>query len=157
MNYCKLALFGHRDLCSYILVERGLSDLMSSLTRGDRRIELYIGRHGEFDIFAASVIKRLKKKYGDERILLNLVLPYAAGNAEFYEKYYDSIIIPPAIDGTHPKGAIKKRNRWMVEECELFVCYVEHEGGGAYSAMQYAAKLGKRIINLASSQNDEKR
>ena len=68
---------------------------------------------------------------------------------EHYEKYYDSVIIPECIAKTHPKGAITKRNRWMIEQADLFICFVEHEEGGAYTALKYAKKLGKKIINLA--------
>ncbi len=81
--------------------------------------------------------------------MLILVLPYAVKDIEHYEKYYSSIIIPECVEGTHPKGAIVKRNKWMIEESDLLICYVEHKHGGAYTAMEYAKKIGKDIINLA--------
>lgn len=56
----------------------------------------------------------------------------------------------------HPKGAITKRNRWMVEQADLLVCYVEQDEGGAYAALKYAKKLGKKTINLAIESDDEK-
>ena len=80
---------------------------------------------------------------------MTLVLPYMNKDIAYYEQYYDSILIPACLSRIHPKGAITKRNRWMVEECDLLVCYVEHESGGAYAALQYARKMGKEIINLA--------
>jgi len=46
------------------------------------------------------------------------------------------------------KGAITKRNRFMVEQCDLVIAWVNHEGGGAYDALKYAKKLHKDIINL---------
>ncbi|MBE6646325.1 MAG: DUF1273 domain-containing protein, partial [Ruminococcaceae bacterium] len=55
-------------------------------------------------------------------------------------------MIPECIGRTHPKCAITKRNRWMVEACDLFICYVEREDGGAYTAMKYAKKLEKKVI-----------
>ena len=76
-------------------------------------------------------------------------MPYPEKNTVYYEKYYDTVMIPECIGKTHPKGAITKRNRWMVEQADLFICYVEREEGGAYTALKYAKKLEKNIINLA--------
>ena len=69
--------------------------------------------------------------------------------------YYDNVMIPECIGRTHPKGAITKRNRWMVEACDLFICYIEREDSGAYTAMKYAKKLEKKVINLAKSEEDQ--
>ena len=37
----------------------------------------------------------------------------------------------------------------MIDRSQLLICYVEHNKGGAYTAMKYAEKLGSEIINLA--------
>ena len=67
---------------------------------------------------------------------------------EYYEKYYDSILIPECLYGAHPKSAITLRNRWMVERSDLVIVYVERNKGGAYAAMTHAKKLNKEIVNL---------
>lgn len=144
----KVSLFGHRNFDGHNLVEKKLFDLFSELLATEEYIDIYIGRDGEYDIFAASVIKRIKKALGDANITMNLVLPYLKKDIEYYETYYDSIIVPEAIAKSHYKAAITKRNRWMVEESELLICYVNCEKGGAFSAMKYAKKLGKRVVNL---------
>ena len=76
------------------------------------------------------------------------MLPYAVTALEFYEKYYDSIIIPETVYGAHPKAAITLKNRWMIEQSDLVIVYVERNSGGAYKAMKYAEKLNKKLINL---------
>lgn len=69
---------------------------------------------------------------------------------DMLEKQFDSVIIPPTLHHVHPKAAIKKRNEWMVEQAQLLLCCVEKQSGGAYTAMKYAERLGKEIINLAT-------
>ena len=76
------------------------------------------------------------------------MLPYHVADIEYYHKYYDSIIIPECVSGVYPKSAITARNRWIVEESELVIVNVERNNGGAYTAMKYAEKLNKKIINL---------
>ena len=110
-------------------------------------IEIYMGRDGEFDTYAATLVKRVQKDYDDyHAIEFNLVLPYPKKDMEDFDKYYDRVDIPISA---HPKLAITKRNEWMVEQAELVICYIERESGGAYKAVQYAKKLEKEIINLA--------
>ena len=96
----------------------------------------------------ASLIKRVQKEVGSDNNDLTLVLPYTMADVEYYEKYYDSVIIPELVDGVHPKFAITLKNRWMVEQADLVIVNVEHRKGGAYTAMKYAERNNKKIINI---------
>ena len=51
--------------------------------------------------------------------------------------------------------ASTERNRWMVEQADLVIVFVEKDSGGAYTAMKYAKQLGKTIINLAEKERNE--
>ena len=120
---------------------------MKELLRTKDFVEFYIGRDGEFDIYAASIIKRVQMAIGTENSELNLVLPYVRKDIEYYEKYYDRVSIPISA---HPKLAITKRNKWMVEQADIVICYIERKKGGAYAAIRYAETLGKAVLNLAN-------
>lgn len=67
-----------------------------------------------------AAVRRLKKKYQDLNIHLNLVLPCMTNqinrDKEYLESKFDNIIIPIDLMGVHYKAAIKKRNRWMVDQ-----------------------------------------
>lgn len=148
----RIVLFGHRDFNGHRVLDERLDPLLKELLRNKPFVEIYIGRNGEFDLYAATVVKRVQKAIGKENSAFICVLPYAERDMEYYEKYYDAVIIPECVRKTHPKGAITKRNRWMVEQADLFICYVEREKGGAYAALQYAKKLEKKIRNLAEGE-----
>lgn len=150
MNVYRVTLFGHRDLSKQQMIEKALYPLLRDLIQTNPYVEFYIGRNGEFDKFVASVIKRAQKAFGNENSEMTLVLPYIQKDMEYYDQYYDRIMIPDGVEKAYPKGAITKRNRWMIEQCDLLICYVEHKNGGAYAARKYAEKLGKKIINLSS-------
>ena len=73
-------------------------------------------------------------------------------NAEknYYERMYDGVLIPEELIGVHPKAAIKKRNRLMVDWSDTLIAFVYRDFGGAYETLQYAKKQGRiQIINLA--------
>lgn len=150
MEVYNIALFGHRDFYAHKDIERELPLILQELFKEKDFINVYVGRDGEFDIFASSVIKRAKKTFGQEKLSLSLVLPYIKKDMDFFEKYYDDIIIPESLGRCHPKEAIYKRNKWMVEQSNILICYVEKNSGGAYKALEYAKKLNKRFINLSN-------
>lgn len=144
-DFYRIAMFGHRNFYAYRQLDNTLYPLLKELFRTKPFVEIYIGRDGEFDLYAASIVKHVQEEMGRENSELNLVLPYTKKDMEYYEKYYDRVCVPI---NAHPKVAIPRRNEWMVEQADLVLCYIERESGGAYKAVQYAKKLGKEIINL---------
>lgn len=148
MNSFTVSLFGHREITDL----RGISDqlvpLIKDLIQTKRYVTFLIGRNGEFDEYAASVIKLAQRELGKENNEITLVLPYTVTDLAYYENYYDSIILPESLYGAHPKSAITLKNRWMVEHSDLVIVYVERKKGGAYTAMSYAKRQNKRVINL---------
>ena len=148
MNVFTVSLFEHREIGDLRRLNGQLTPIIKEVIQTKAYVTFLIGRNGEFDEYAASAIKHLQKEVGKENNDLTLVLPYTVADLEYYEKYYDSIIIPESLHGAHPKAAITLKNRWMIEQSDLVMIYVEREKGGAYAAMKYAEKLNKRIINL---------
>ena len=148
MNVYTVSLFGHRRIENIFRLENQLISIIKPLLQTKSYVSFFIGRNGEFDEYAASVIKRIQKEIGKENNDLTLVLPYSVADVEYYEKYYDDIIIPETLYGAHPKSAITLKNKWMVEQSDLIIVYVEQKRGGAYNAMKYAEKRNKKIMNL---------
>ena len=148
----RIVLFGHRDFNEHRKISERLYLLLENLIRTNSFVEIYIGRNGEFDIYAASIIKQIQKAVGKSNNEFICVLPYSVKDIEYYNEYYDNVIIPEFIGKMHYKRAITERNKWMVAQADLFICYVEKEEGGAYAALKYAKKLKKKIINLAEEE-----
>ena len=145
----RVAFFGHRRIYNIREIEEKLVPILNELILTKEYVEFYIGRNGEFDEFAASVIKREQKQLDRGNSVLILTLPYTVKDIEYYADYYDEIVIPDAIGKAHPKAAITLRNRWMADTADLIIAYVEREEGGAYAAVKYANKNNKNVINLS--------
>ena len=62
MDIYTVSLFGHRHIEQGSLVEERLESLLYDLITGKEYVEFLIGRDGEFDLLASSVIKRCIKK-----------------------------------------------------------------------------------------------
>lgn len=121
-------------------------------------VEFLVGRDGEFNQIVASAVRTVKRAVGDNNSALVWVMAYPkaeyTNNEEMFDDYYDEIEVCAASSQSHFKSAIQVRNRNMIDRSDLVVCLVERNSGGAYSALQYARKKDKQIINLAESENE---
>jgi hypothetical protein len=151
MDVYRVSFFGHRILASTRQIEETVECMGKELIRTKDFVEFLVGRNGDYDILVASSVKRAQKAMGKQNSVLVLVLPYGVKDFEYYREYYDDIVIP-ITEKTHFKAAITKRNRWMVENSDLVIGFVQNQSGGAYAALKYASESGVETVNINKNQ-----
>lgn len=144
----RVSFIGHRQVEHFRETEEQLTKIVKDLIRSKEFVEFYIGRNGEFDILAASVIKRVQENYGKANNTLILIIPYKIADLEYMEKYYDEIWYPDELHGVHYKSAITKRNEWFVDHSDLLIAYVTKDYGGAYDCMKKAQQNGVSVAQI---------
>ena len=154
LNMYTVSFVGHRDLSGAPPLSARIEEIVEKLLRKHEMVEFYIGRTGDFDILAASCIKRVQKRLGEGNCELVLVQPYHMRDEEYYEVYYDNILIPVPLE-THYKSAYGKRNDWMLDRSDLLVAFVQRKEGGAYTMMKRAQRRGIPVINLADVPDED--
>ena len=152
MEIYTVSFFGHREIENALEVERKLEDIITKLIQTKQYIEFLVGREGEFDILAASVVKRVKKQMDYANCSLIWVLPYMKAefrdNEKNFLEYYDDVEVCEQSAKAHFKSAMQIRNRAMVDRSDLVICCIQHKSGGAYKTVQYAEKQDKNIFAL---------
>ena len=117
-------------------MEQKLEAILTELIKTKQYIEFLVGREGEFDILAASVVKRVKKQMDYGNCSLIWVLPYMkaefSDNEKEYLDYYDDVEICDQSAKAHYKSAMQIRNRAMVNRSDLVICCIQRKSGGAY-------------------------
>lgn len=153
MDIYTVSLFGHRIIDDPFIVEEKLQNILYDLITEKEYVDFLLGRNGDFDILAASLIRQSKKKYDNGNCSMTLVLPYMTAdirnNDQSYLNYYDNIEICEQTSFSYYKAAIQNRNKCMVDHSDLVLFYVDHNSGGAYNTMVYAKKKNKNMINIA--------
>lgn len=153
MNIHTVSFFGHRVIERPSEIEQRLDRLLHDLITQKEYVDFLIGRDGDFDLLAASAVRRAVRKYGCGNTALILVLPYMRAeyrdNEQNYLDYYDEVEICAESSAAHYKSAIQARNRSMVDRSDLVACCIQHQSGGAYRTVQYARKQNRCIVNLA--------
>lgn len=118
---------------------------------GGNSVEMYLGGYGAFDAFAYSCCKKYQSIHKKAKLVF--VSPYLPNNEQgdywMYQKARYDEVLYPEIEEKPIKFAITYRNRYMVDQADCVIAYVEHDWGGAYQTYQYAKRKNKPIFNLA--------
>ena len=138
-----IAFFGHADFQKTAVLEQKLLALLEDVV-GESAAEFYLGGYGGFDNFAY----RCGRSYQKMHPLVSLVFVTPYPNPKSLEHTYD-LILYPALEARPKRFSILYRNQYMVEKADCIISYVAHSWGGAYTAISYAEKRHKKILNLA--------
>ena len=141
---------GHSDFIKNEVTEKKFLSFLGE-TVGEECAEFYLGDYGNFDSFAYNCCRIYKQTHPN--VLLVFVTPYLeeeyiTNRPKYRESHYDSIIYP-SIENKPKRFAIFYRNKYMVEQADFIIAYVNKNYGGAYTTYRYAKKMGKVIFNLA--------
>jgi len=132
---------GHRKIEQAERISKWLDMLLPSLIEGGADV-FYLGGYAQFDIMAASAVKRQKAVY--PKIASVLVLPYLHRNFDL--SFYDSTTYPP-LERVPPGFAIIRRNEWMVSASDVVISGVTHDdSGGAAKTLHFARRKHKVIF-----------
>ena len=137
--------FGHSDT-SYE-IKPHLTKILIELIENDGVALFYMGNHGAFDYISRNILKELSKRY--PHIKCYVVLSYMPNKKTpaYKEEFFDTII-PDGVENAHPKEAIVKRNKWMIDQSDYVITCVARSFGGAARFKAIAEKRGKMVINI---------
>lgn len=116
----------------------------------------YFGAGGAlgFDTLAAQAVLSLRQEHPNIKLIL--VLPCLSQADHWSEKdkaIYDDIkaqadkVVYTSQEYT--RDCMFKRNRHLVDESSVCVCYLTEEAGGTAYTVEYAQKNNLRVINVA--------
>ena len=120
-----VSFFGHRIIDDLNKVQNELENIISKIVSEHEYVQFLVGRDGDFDIIAASAVRKVKKILFVDNVDLNLVLPYMraeiSNNIEYMLDYYNDIQVDNDARKAHFKTAIKIRNQNMVKKSQLVI------------------------------------
>ena len=126
--------------------------LVEAIEQGYR----YFGAGGAlgFDVLAAQTVLELKREYPEIKLIL--VLPcqdqtrgWAQKDIEEYERIKAAADKVVFTSKEYYSGCMHKRNRHLVDNSSLCICYLTEQSGGTAYTVDYAQAHGLKIINVA--------
>lgn len=146
---------GHRSLSpkAWETLPMQLEQTLGSLIQSGVKFFGAGGARG-FDTLAAQTVIKLRETY--PQIKLALVLPcqnqtHGWSREEIYQYSWvmsqaDKVVY---TSQEYFPGCMHKRNRYLVDNSGVCVCYLSHTGGGTAYTVDYAKKQGLLVLNLA--------
>lgn len=125
-----------------------------SIRRGYR----YFGAGGAlgFDTLAAQAVLDLKRQYPHIRLIL--VLPcrsqadrWSGAQKQTYEAIKSQADKVVYISQVYTWGCMHRRNRHLVDQSSLCICYLTRPTGGTAYTVDYARARGLEVVNLGES------
>jgi len=106
-----------------------------------------------FDLLAAEAVIALKQKYPHIKLILAVPFPEQADKwANEAKQRYLRILVASddmkLVSQSYYRGVYYVRNRFMVDNSSLLICYFNGSSGGTAYTVEYADKKGLRIYNL---------
>ena len=132
--------------------------LKEELTNLIKNGYIYFGAGGAlgFDTLAAQTVLELKRNY--PHIKLILVLPclsqtrgWSAVDVEIYENIKRKADKVVYTSQEYTRGCMHKRNRHLVDNSSVCVCYLTEGTGGTAYTVDYAKKNNLTVINLGET------
>lgn len=141
---------GHRVLSDLdaALLDRVILNLIKN---GCKRF--LCGMAKGFDTVAAESVISLKKIYPDVELVScipcgNQTDSYSGTDKKRYGRilsFCSEIIV---LSENYYSGCMHVRDRFMVDNSEIVLCYLRKKTGGTYYTVKYAEKCGRKIIEL---------
>ncbi len=148
---------GHRKIPQEhlnIIAQRLKETLTDLIEHG----HFYFGAGGAlgFDTLAAQTVLELKKQYPHVKLIL--VLPclsqtrgWSSRDIEIYEDIKCKADKVVYTSQEYTKGCMHKRNRHLVDNSSVCVCYLTERTGGTAYTVDYARKNNLTVINLGET------
>ena len=143
---------GHRIINENVVAPL-VTAAITELLRRDNEFLFYTGGMGDFDALCSRIVRAEKRKHPEKRLSLVLVEPYMKSSINTNEEQlltlYDDIEVPLELMDCHPKAAIGKRNRILIDRSDYLIACVTRQYGGAYQTLRYARKCPITTIDVS--------
>lgn len=146
---------GHRKIPSNeisAVKKRLIETISSNIEKGYR----FFGTGGAlgFDTIAAQSVLELKEKYPNIKLILVLPCPnqtrgWKGTDITEYERIRSKADKVVYTSDQYFRGCMQKRNRHLVDNSSLCICYLTEQSGGTAYTVKYAVQNGLIVVNIA--------
>ena len=148
---------GHRKIPheQFAHIQKRLKETIQELIQ---KGVIYYGAGGAlgFDTLAARTVLKMKEDYPEIKLIL--VLPcvaqadrWDASDREVYEDIKQMADKVVYTSQEYTSGCMHKRNRHLVDNSSICICYLTDKTGGTAYTVGYAKSAGVHVINLADN------
>lgn len=129
--------FGHSD--SPDSVRSMIKETIACQLMDNPNTSFLVGNHGNFDRMVLSVLKELEKEL--PVLDYSVVLAYLPEDKAKLPAAPEHTLYPEGIETVPKRFTIAWRNKWMVGESDVVICYISRWYGGAAKYVEMAQQI----------------
>lgn len=144
------AFTGHRTLgkdFDFNLLDRVVLNLIKNGVE-----TFYCGMATGFDTAAAESVINYKKNYNVKLVACipceNQTDTFSKSAKERYERILRNCDSQIIFADNYFTGCMQQRDRYLVDNCDVLLCYLRRNSGGTFYTVNYAKKKGVKIIEI---------
>ena len=142
---------GHSEIVDISAAKNAVFRFLEKIFETD--VIFLLGGYGDFDSICLACCEEYKKSINPNAKLC-FVTPYLSDsylkNKSRIAQKCDEIIYPE-LENVPKRYAISRRNQWIVDHCDVLLCFIDYGWGGAYQMCFYAKrKKACSVINLGT-------
>ena len=145
---------GHRVISKELLYT--MPHMLNSCIRkqiNDGFADFITGGALGFDTYAAQEIIKLRAEFPQIRLILALPCPEQAdkwnkSQIALYKKIIVNADVVYYVSEKYDSGCMMRRNKFMVDNSQRCIFYIERNSGGTYKTVEYAMEQNKKLYNI---------
>ena len=149
MKVC--AFTGHRSLSGTDFDEHLLERVILNLVKNGYT-RFLCGMAVGFDMKAAQAVLALKERYDIELVAClpctNQSERFSARSKAIYDEILGQCDERIVLGEEYERGCMQRRDRYLVDNCDVLVSFLRKNSGGTYYTVNYARKSNKKVIEL---------
>ena len=146
------AIFGHSEY-NYESYTAKIEEKLLELIKNANVTQFFLGGRGAFDALCVKLLRKLQMEFSAVKIIQ--VYAYIPQEKRTYKNDLFDASVYLLERRVPPLYAIIESNKCMVKKVDYIFSGIMHEWGGAWQAVNYAKKQGKRIVTLLKSEGEE--
>lgn len=147
----KLPYYGEDDPRLIKFKEALFEEILGFVKQGTR--EFYCGMALGVDTYAAEAVLQLQNQYPDIKLIAVVPCPeqdklWTAEQRQRYKELLSKAGRTIMVSEKYGKGCMQKRNRVLVDICDVLIAAYDGMPGGTEYTIKYARSKGRRVVEI---------
>ncbi len=142
----RVSIIGDKKVKNIFKFEKKILKIVTTLIEEHEQVEFYFDNYSEIGLLTTLKINSVRSSFKNQNFKLVLILTSKEEVCSFYEFLYNDIKYPKKFDESF--NTMEKRNKWLINNCDLLITNIENKKGEMWKNLEYANKIKVKQVNL---------
>ncbi len=146
-NIYRVSIIGDKRVKNVFKFKKKILKIVTNIIEEHEQVEFYFDNNSEIALLITLKINSRCSSFKNQNFKLVLILTSKEEVCSFYEFLYNDIKYPTEFDESF--NTMEKRNKWLINNCDLLITNIENKKGDMWENLEYANKIKVEQVNLS--------